>query len=71
MLDDPPHSQLTLTPTPGALRRRSNQKDWTVRLQQFFDHHLKGSSAPEWIQKGVSFLDREEEKERFQESIEK
>jgi len=48
-----------------GLRRRQNQRDWTVRMQQFFDHHLKGAPAPEWMQKGIPFLDREEEKEKF------
>jgi dipeptidyl aminopeptidase/acylaminoacyl peptidase len=48
-----------------GLRRRHNQKDWTVRMQQFFDHHLKGAPAPEWMEKGVSYIDREDEKERF------
>jgi SAM-dependent methyltransferase len=28
-----------------GLRRRHNQKDWTIRMQQFFDHHLKGAPA--------------------------
>lgn len=35
-----------------GLRRRANQKDYTVRLQQFFDHHLKGAAKPEWMEKG-------------------
>lgn len=48
-----------------GLRRRHNQKDWTVRMQQFFDHHLKGAPKPEWMEKGVPFLEREEEKEIF------
>lgn len=50
---------------PHGIRKRVNQKDYTVRMQQFFDHHLKGAEAPEWMQKGVPFLEREEEKERF------
>jgi dipeptidyl aminopeptidase/acylaminoacyl peptidase len=49
-----------------GLRRRHNQKDYTVRMQQFFDHFLKGAPAPEWMEKGILFVDREEEKERFQ-----
>jgi dipeptidyl aminopeptidase/acylaminoacyl peptidase len=48
-----------------GLRRRHNQKDFTVRMQQFFDHFLKGESKPEWMVKGIPFLEREEEKERF------
>jgi dipeptidyl aminopeptidase/acylaminoacyl peptidase len=48
-----------------GLRKRHNQKDYTVRMQQFFDHFLKGAPAPEWMEKGVPYLDREDEKERF------
>jgi len=49
-----------------GLRRRHNQKDWTVRMQQFFDHHLKGAAKPEWMEKGVPYIEREDEKADFQ-----
>ncbi|MBI5085035.1 MAG: S9 family peptidase [Acidobacteria bacterium] len=49
-----------------GLRRRHNQKDYTVRMKQFFDHFLKDGPKPEWMEKGVPFIEREEEKERFQ-----
>ncbi len=49
-----------------GLRRRHNQKDYAVRMKQFFDHFLKDAPAPEWMAKGVTFIEREEEKERFQ-----
>jgi dipeptidyl aminopeptidase/acylaminoacyl peptidase len=48
-----------------GLRKRHNQKDYTVRMQQFFDHFLKGAPAPEWMERGVPYIEREEEKERF------
>ena len=35
------------------LRERRNRKDLTIRLQQFFDHYLKGEPAPAWMQDGV------------------
>lgn len=38
-----------------GLRKRSNQKDYTVRLQQFFDHHLKGAPQPDWMRRGISY----------------
>ena len=47
------------------LRRRADQKDFALRMHQYFDHFLKGATAPEWMTKGVTFNDREEEKERF------
>ena len=49
-----------------GLRRRHNQKDYAIRMQQFFDHYLLGAPRPEWMDKGVSFVDREDEKDRFQ-----
>lgn len=48
-----------------GLRRRADQKDWTRRMQQYFDHYLKGAPAPEWLEKGIPYLEREEEKEAF------
>ncbi|MDX6288795.1 MAG: hypothetical protein QOH42_594 [Blastocatellia bacterium] len=48
-----------------GLRKRMNQKDYTRRLQEFFDHFLKGAPAPEWMQKGIPYLQREKEKEKY------
>lgn len=36
-----------------GLRQRPNQKDWTIRMQQFFDHYLKGAEAPAWMTEGI------------------
>jgi hypothetical protein len=33
-------------------------KHWTVHMDEFFDHYLLGKPRPEWMDKGVSFLDR-------------
>jgi dipeptidyl aminopeptidase/acylaminoacyl peptidase len=38
-----------------GLRRRANQADYTVRMQQFFDHHLKGAPKPAWMEKGIPY----------------
>ena len=35
------------------LTLRSNKKDLNIRLQQFFDHYLKGAPAPVWMTDGV------------------
>lgn len=35
------------------LRERRNRKDLTIRLQQFFDHYLKGAPMPAWMKYGV------------------
>lgn len=48
---------------PHGLRRRPNQKDYTRRLQEFFDHFLKGAPAPEWMEKGIPYLQRDKPKE--------
>jgi dipeptidyl aminopeptidase/acylaminoacyl peptidase len=48
-----------------GLRRRANQKDYAMRLQQYFDHFLKGAPAPEWMEKGIPYLEREREKEKY------
>ncbi len=45
-----------------GLRKRPTQKDYTVRMQQYFDHFLKGAPAPEWMKSGIPYLEREQEK---------
>ena len=41
-----------------------------MRMQQFFDYFLKGAPKPEWMEKGIPYLDRELEKERLEEADE-
>lgn len=40
------------------LRELRNKKDLSIRLQQFFDHYLKGDPMPVWMKKGVSAIDK-------------
>jgi len=47
------------------LLKRPNQKDYAVRMQQFFDYFLKDAQKPDWMEKGVPYLDRDDEKKRF------
>jgi dipeptidyl aminopeptidase/acylaminoacyl peptidase len=54
-----------------GLRKRINQKDYTRRLQEFFDHFLKGAPAPEWMEKGIPYLQREKEKEKYRNTDER
>ncbi|HLJ51474.1 MAG TPA: prolyl oligopeptidase family serine peptidase [Bryobacteraceae bacterium] len=42
---------------PHGLRRRPNQKDYTVRLQEYFDHFLKGAPAPKWMEHGIPYIE--------------
>jgi dienelactone hydrolase len=48
-----------------GLNRKATRQDYTLRMQQFFDHHLKGAPAPEWMVKGVPYNDRDKEKEQW------
>jgi dienelactone hydrolase len=36
-----------------GLRQYPNQKDWQLRMQQFYDHYLLGEPAPVWLAEGV------------------
>ncbi len=38
---------------PHGLRKSQNQKDWAMRMQQFFDHYLMDAPAPVWMEEGV------------------
>ncbi len=46
---------------PHHLRRRPNQKDYAIRMMQFFDYELKGATKPVWMEKGVPYLHTPEE----------
>lgn len=48
-----------------GLRRRADLKDFSQRMWQFFDHFLRGAPAPDWLENGIPYLEREEEKLRF------
>lgn len=43
-----------------GLQLPRNQKDYTIRMQEYFDHYLKGAPAPEWMVNGVPRLRMEE-----------
>lgn len=43
-----------------GLARPTNQKDYAVRMQEWFDHFLRGMPAPDWLQHGVPRLQMEE-----------
>jgi dipeptidyl aminopeptidase/acylaminoacyl peptidase len=50
---------------PHGIRKRANQKDYTRRMQEFFDHYLKGAPAPDWMVHGIPFLNKDKEKEKY------
>jgi len=41
-----------------GLRDRENMKHWAVHMDEFFDHYLLGKPKPEWMEKGVSYLEK-------------
>lgn len=38
------------------LSNEANQKDFQIRMKQFFDHYLMGEPAPPWMTDGVPYL---------------
>jgi dipeptidyl aminopeptidase/acylaminoacyl peptidase len=42
------------------LSKIENQKDFQLRMKQYFDHYLKGAEAPAWMVQGVPFLKKKE-----------
>lgn len=43
---------------PHHLGKEANQKDFQVRMKQYFDHYLKDTEAPLWMKEGVKHLDK-------------
>jgi dipeptidyl aminopeptidase/acylaminoacyl peptidase len=38
----------------------ANRKDFNIRMQQFFDHYLKGAPAPVWMVDGIPAIEKGE-----------
>jgi hypothetical protein len=43
-----------------GLAKPANQRDYTVRMKEFFDHYLMGAQAPDWMVNGVPRLKMDE-----------
>jgi dipeptidyl aminopeptidase/acylaminoacyl peptidase len=43
-----------------SLAKRPNQRDYTARMLEFFDHYLTGAPAPDWMVNGVPRLKMDE-----------
>ncbi|HUQ84371.1 MAG TPA: prolyl oligopeptidase family serine peptidase, partial [Gemmatimonadaceae bacterium] len=41
---------------PHHLAKKENQKDFQIRMKQFFDHYLMDKPAPKWMTDGVPQL---------------
>ena len=53
------------------LREQKNLKDYSVRMQEFFDHYLMGKPAPKWLEEGVPVLKMKEHLEERAKANEK
>ncbi|MGB5660566.1 MAG: prolyl oligopeptidase family serine peptidase, partial [Thermoanaerobaculia bacterium] len=40
---------------PHHLKKYPNRVDYSIKMMQFFDHHLKGEPAPAWMTEGVPY----------------
>lgn len=47
---------------PHWVMGQENRRDFAIRMQQFFDHYLKGEPEPEWMAFGVPAVDKGEKK---------
>ncbi|WP_397445268.1 prolyl oligopeptidase family serine peptidase [Polaribacter sp. R77954] len=43
---------------PHHLRVEANQKDFQIRMKQYFDHYLMGKEAPKWMTDGIPHLNK-------------
>ena len=46
---------LTYRGEPHHLKQYANKIDYSIKMKEFFDHHLKGEPAPEWMTEGVPY----------------
>jgi dipeptidyl aminopeptidase/acylaminoacyl peptidase len=40
---------------PHHLKKYPNKLDYSIKMMEFFDHHLKGDPAPAWMTEGVPY----------------
>ncbi|MBK9290455.1 MAG: S9 family peptidase [Bacteroidetes bacterium] len=53
-----PAWMLNYNNAPHNLSRRADMEDFTLRLQQFFDHYLMDAPMPDWMEKGVPAIEK-------------
>ena len=46
---------LTYRGEPHHLKQVANRLDYSIKMKEFFDHHLKGEPAPKWWVEGVPY----------------
>jgi dipeptidyl aminopeptidase/acylaminoacyl peptidase len=58
------HKPVTLLEYKGEnhhLSKPENEKDFLVRMQEYFDYYLKGKPEPAWLKDGVPFIEVKDE----------
>ena len=54
-----------------GLAQPRNQKDYTIRMREYFDYYLKGAPAPDWLKEGIPRLKMDEHLKSRQKKTEK
>jgi len=47
-----------------SLAKKENQIDYAKKVNEFFNHHLLGNEAPDWIIRGKKYLEKKTEEEK-------
>jgi len=47
-----------------SLAKKENQLDYSRKVNEFFNHYLKGAEPEEWIIKGKKYLDKKLEEDK-------
>ena len=55
---DKPVWMLNYNGQPHWVITKANQIDYATRMQQFFDHYLKGAPPPRWMTEGLPAIDK-------------
>ena len=53
-----PAWMLNYNDEPHWVMKDENRMDFAIRMQQFFDHYLKGAPAPKWLTEGIPAVDK-------------
>jgi hypothetical protein len=46
---------------PHHLKKYPNKVAYSIRMKQYFDYHLKGTPAPEWVKSGEAYEPKDKE----------
>jgi len=46
-----------------SVRKKENRLDYTLKINQWFDHYLVGKEASKWITDGIPYLEKMKKEE--------